>query len=287
MKRFDDSTKKLIKNIAALITSALVLVAATIAWLSTGSSSTVDAVHAGISGGQFSIDYYHPEKGDYILAGATCDSGASSSAAFAFWSDSDGTAASFPLLPAHEDDPSTESVNEDKWGAPSSGVGDIDWSIDSLIPGDYDSFIVDVKSSTTSNGSFVIKGLRVTNPSGGALMADQVETVLKNVYVYALVYTKTVTTDDTTGETTTAYSANPTAKVCDSLFNLKSGDVVTVLNGVDAPSTIVFYIGVPGESVTTVTSGDTPTSETDHLQGAHDALRQIGAKIHFDSITVQ
>ena len=58
MKHFDDSTKKIIKNVAALLVSAVVLISATIAWFSSGSNAGASAISGSMSSSQVSVKYY-------------------------------------------------------------------------------------------------------------------------------------------------------------------------------------------------------------------------------------
>ena len=64
MKHFDDSTKKLIKNVAALLVSALVLIAATVAWFASGSRADLNSISAPMQRSNLSVKYYRTEVSD-------------------------------------------------------------------------------------------------------------------------------------------------------------------------------------------------------------------------------
>lgn len=63
MKQHDTSSKSIIKNIVSLVASALVLIAATFAWFTTGSTADVALVSADIEG-VFVVDYFTAQTPD-------------------------------------------------------------------------------------------------------------------------------------------------------------------------------------------------------------------------------
>ena len=280
MKRFDDNTKKLIKNVVSLLTSALVLVAATVAWFNATNTNTFTRGFRGsMQNTNYSATYFRLKTVSGTLNSAA--TGYGGSAGFSFSTN--------PTIP-------DSVMPSDLWN-PVSGEGA--WNINSLIPGKYDGFRIDISNTAPV---LIIRNITCTDANDQALTAAQLETVYKNVYLYAIAVQ--TTTDDTQTPPVDSYSVMTTVLsqdviVCDSLYNLFSGvgqtgfnvsnsQTITTLTGADpaltsanGSSTILLFIGVPGSSVT-VPSGSTAPD----LVAEHDALRQIGAKLSLGSFAV-
>ena len=281
MKRFDDNTKKLIKNMVSLLASALVLVAATVAWFHvTGTPVSATGMRGGLKKENYSVSYYRLHTVEDALTDVT--TGAGSSAAFTY------SSATQPTIAGRM---------EATWDA-SSGANA--WSIDHLFPGKYDAFRMDIEDIEPR---LIINGISCTDLNDNALTAAQLETVYKNVYLYAVALQTTMDTT-TTPPTVSGYTVmtdlgNADVIVCDSLYNLMDGHTATgwditasqkittlttadpALTSTNSGSTILLFIGVPGNSVTVPSGGTAPD-----LVAEHDALRQIGAKLTLGSFMV-
>ena len=284
MKHFDDNTKKLIKNVVSLIASALVLVAATIAWFhGTDTNTFARGFRGSLQRTNSEVAYYRLKTVDDVLTDAVVGTG--SAAAFT------RSTATQPTL--------SDLMAPALWES-TTGAGS--WNINSLFPGKYDGFRVDV--SGTAPVMLVIKDITCTGLDDGALTASQLETVYKNVYLYAVALRTTIDQGvSTVPPTMSAVSAmkdlgNADVIVCDSFYNLLNGrgstgwditaaQTITTLTTADpaqatsASKTILLFIGVPGNSVTLASGGTAPD-----LVAEHDALRQIGAKLTLDSFAV-
>lgn len=287
MKRFDDSTKKLIKNVAALLTSAVVLVAATIAWFATGSSdSKINNMRGNALNSLANVSYFRLHEPEDYLDSATTGTG--STALFTFGSD---TGSSFTQ-------PTLGDWMGKTWDPTTSGNGA--WNITSLYPGEYDVFKITAQSSSPR---LIINGILCTDIAGGNTLTDaQKEIIYKNVYLYAVAVKTTTTTDEQTQETTTTYAPfndgdenNPTdCIVCGSFYDLvekpsnwsvSGTQKIVILNNMNVSQyedfTILLFIGVPGSSVTSESGG---SAATDNLRSAHDLMRQSGAKLSFGPV---
>lgn len=256
MKRFDDSTKKLIKNVAALITSALVLIAATVAWFASGSRANVNTINAKIENRNFSITYFKMKSANVtgVLKSATVSGGTPT---FTF-----DTAKTIASKMDNNDDPQNTVWDSTQ-----------DFSISSLEPGSYWSYRIHVQASGYLMPTLVARGATWT---GTVADADK-ETVYKNVYVYAVVVQTSV--DENTGNP--VYTTKGSA--CCSLYDMlhSGGQFAKALTATQTTGSfdVLLDIGVPGESVIS-------SSGTDKLYSAHDALRQIGATFTLTGITV-
>lgn len=281
MKHFDDNTKKLIKNVVSLFASALVLVAATIAWFNVKDSNAVGPGFRGsLQSTNSDVDYYRLKDVDDVLTDVTTGTG--SAAEFTF-------AETTPTIPA-----SYLSMN--LWDETTSSDG---WDIDSLIPGTYDGFRIDVSGNAPL--ALLLKNITCSAlDENETLTAEQLETVYKNVYLYAVAVLKTV--DNTTTPPTESYTVmedlhGDDVIVCDSLYNLLNGksetdwsilntQAITTLTTADpAQSTadskmILMFIGIPGNTVTVDGENDPD------LRDEHDALRQIGAQLSIGAFGV-
>lgn len=283
MKHFDDNTKKLIKNVVSLIASALVLVAATVAWFhvnDTNNPTGVNEMRGGLKKENYSVSYYRLHTVEDALTDVTTGTG--SSAAFTY------SSATQPTIAGRMGA---------TWDA-SSGSGS--WSIDHLFPGKYDVFRMDIEDIEPR---LIIGGITCTDANDGALTAAQLETVYKNVYLYAVAL-QTTMDNTTTPPTVSGYTVmtdlgNADVIVCDSLYNLMDGHTnngwditaaqkITTLTTADPAltstnnaSTILLFIGVPGNSVSVPAGQTAPDLVTEH-----DALRQIGAKLTLGSFMV-
>lgn len=280
MKHFDDNTKKLIKNVVSLLASALVLVAATVAWFNGNESNGTVGSFRGTLLKTNSEAYYRLKTVDDVFTDAVVGTG--SSAAFT------RSTATQPTL--------NDLMAPALW---ESASGEGSWSIDSLFPGKYDGFRID--ASSTSPLRLIIKNISCTGLDNGALTGAQLETVYKNVYLYAVALRTTVNQNvSTTPLTMSDISVmtdlgNAEVIVCDSFYNLLNGhgntgwditaaQTITTLTTADpaqstsASKTILLFIGVPGNSVTLASGGTAPDLVTEH-----DALRQIGAKMTIGS----
>ncbi len=284
MKHFDDNTKKLIKNVVSLLASALVLVAATVAWFhGTDTNTFARGFRGSLQRTNSEVAYYRLKTVDDVLTDAVVGTG--SAAAFT------RSTATQPTL--------SDLMAPALW---ESTTGSGSWNINSLFPGKYDGFRVDV--SGTAPVMLVIKGITCTGLDNGALTAAQLETVYKNVYLYAVALRTTIDQGvSTVPPTMSAVSAmkdlgNADVIVCDSFYNLLNGhnnsgwdimatQTITTLTTADpaqatsASKTILLFIGVPGNSVTLASGGTAPDLVTEH-----DALRQIGAKLTLGSFAV-
>lgn len=250
MKRLDDSTKKLIKNVVALITSALVLIAATVAWFASGTKTSVGQIKASVKASNYSVSYYKM-KDDSIsgfLQSVTTDA--------------DGTVGSITFSPAQSD---LAYKMDDTSAANSKWTQSTDWSITSMIPGAYWSYRIDVDMVNALVPKLVIEHVSCS-PSANET------TVLENVYLYAAVVQAT--------EVNGVTSYTRLGSVCKPLSELidpSTGKIDATLVNVPLSTgyTILVDIGIPGASVN---GSSTKT--------AHDALRQIGATLILTSVNV-
>ena len=274
MKRFDDNTKKLIKNVVSLIASALVLVAATVAWFNIGGDAETKAFRGSLQRVNSELAFFRLTTVEDALTGVTTGTG--SSAAFIYSSETQPTISDRTPL----------SI----WTA-TTGAGS--WNISSLIPGSYDGFRIDISGNAALR--LIIDGITCTDLNNQRLSTEQLTTVYQNVYLYAVALQTTI--DDTTNPETRSYDVmkdlgGEDVIVCDSLYNLLNGNVaattLTTLTTADPAQstsgnkTVLLFIGVPGSTVT-VPSGQTAPD----LVTEHDALRQIGAKLSFGSFAVE
>lgn len=265
MKRFDDSTKKLIKNIAALVTSALVLIAATVAWFASGSKADVQTINAKLVNTNFNITYFEM-KSDYVTGVLQSATVGGSSPGFTF-----DSAKTVDWKMTDSDD-----AENTKWETATA------FNIDSLEPGSFQSFRIHLQASATATllPTLIASGATWT---GTVADADK-KTVYENVYVHAVVVQ--TSTDPNTNQP--VYT--PRGAVCCSLSDMLNGSGsfsmrLTANNTIVTGSyDVLLDIGIPGGSVTTVNG---QTSSTDYLRNAHDALRQIGATFTLNSVTVE
>lgn len=267
MKRFDDSTKKLIKNVAALITSALVLIAATVAWFASGSRAGVNQLNAKFENRNYSNTYYEISDPDGVLQSATVG----------------GSNAGFTIDYGESQEPTLAGkLTSEDWTETE------DFNIDSLEPGFYKSFKISVGSASYMTPTLSVFG--ITTASG--LSAADRETVLKNIYVRAIVVQTTASTQMVNGEEQTQTTYSAVGSFCGSLFDMadSQGRIsqrlanTQILGNYD----VLLDIGIPGDHVTTVTvdANQNETSTIDNLRNAHDALRQIGTMVTLSSITI-
>lgn len=270
MKRFDDSTKKLIKNVAALITSALVLIAATVAWFQSGSKADVNRVGAAMSNENYEVTNFKMKDSVArgILESATVGG---SNPGFIF----DYGESQAPTL-AGKMDPANWEETED-------------FNIASLQPGEYRSFMLCV---TTAGSMWPTLTVDSITAAAGLTAADR-ETVLKNVYIHAVVVRTTTSTQMIGGEEQSVTTYAAVGSICSSLYDLinASGKISQRLTGdvqITGSYDVLLDIGIPGDHVTTVTvdANQNESSSTDNLRNAHDALRQIGTSITLNPVSV-
>lgn len=271
MKRFDDSTKKLIKNVAALITSALVLIAATVAWFASGSKSDVNQIGASFKNENYSVTNY--EMTDTAMSGileSVTVGGSSPGFSFNY-----GAGNALTLA---------EKMDPDIW------LETNDFNITSLEPGFFKSFKISVTSSISMFPTLKVDS--ISTPSGVTLSEADKETVLRNIYVHAVVVQTTTTTQIVNEEETTQTTYTVEGDYCGSLYDMynpATGKISQQLcDQITGSYDVLLDIGVPGASVTTVTldANQNETSTTDNLRNAHDALRQIGTSITLSPVSV-
>ena len=217
MKHFDDSSKKLIKNVAALLVSALVLIAATVAWFATKVNVTSPTITATIKS-QIPFEFSARDESSVFLN--------VTNNAFTFSSPT--TSATDTLL---------EQVQASGWTQTAT------WNMQALIPGAYRAYKMVVPVSDKPS-------LHISNIASSCSGSTDKLNVLKGVYLQAAAFTST----ENNGVTT--YTQVGTA-VCDSLFNLTGSGannyVDEVFSETEVPSfTVVINIGVPGEGDKTV-----------------------------------
>lgn len=286
MKHFDDNTKKLIKNVVSLITSALVLVAATIAWFTAGAPAKTNRFTGNVKQNAFSVSYYRQKQISGVLLSA--DTGYGEGKGFTF-----------------SNNQTIETRMDSEWNSTDdqSAEGPGLWDVTSMKPGSYDVFRLDVGNL---NPRLIISGITCKDLNDEDTLTDaQKESVYKGVYLYAVALKKTTQVTEEEGETSSVDSyhiltdsQNEQCVVCGNLYDLvdkPAGWTVSgsqtlkllqdIYNGqVDSnkqeKTTILLFVGVPGSSVT-VDSGTAPDLVADH-----EALRQIGAHISFTSISV-
>ena len=247
MKHFDDSSKKLIKNVAALLVSALVLIAATVAWFVSGGSATVGGIRGQTQSVTNNEFYQMPTRGTFLSVSTSTSGGQ--------------TIRSFGGV----DTLSTQVADGYTWN---DGTSDIvwasgsNWGIDSLIPGAYRQFKLVVNSTAKPS-------LRIDNII--PISDDSDHTALKSVYLQAAAFSSTVM--EVSGVETNVYTQIGSA-VCNSLYNLTDSaqnnyiDVVFDSTQI-SKFTVVINIGVPG---------------TDSDSTLHDALRLLDASISFGPV---
>lgn len=271
MKRFDDSTKKLIKNVAALITSALVLIAATVAWFASGSKSDVNQFGASFKNENYSVSNYKMTDSAMhgILESATVGG---STPGFSF----DYGELQAPTL-AGKMDPANWEETEN-------------FDITSLEPGSFKSFKISVTSSISMFPTLKVDSI---SPLTGVTLSDaDKETILRNIYVHAIVVQTTTTTQIVNEEETTQTTYTAVGDFCGSLYDMynpATGKISQQLcDQITGSYDVLLDIGVPGASVTTVTldANQNETSTADNLRNAHDALRQIGTSITLSPVSV-
>ena len=261
MKRFDDSTKKLIKNVAALATSALVLIAATIAWFASSARANTTGFESSITNKQYDVAYFKM-KADHVTGDLMSATIGGSSPGFTF-----SPAKTIASKMADNDNANTvweEAAN---------------FNIDSLEPGSFWSYRIHVGTSSVFRPMLVVNSLTW---SGTVADADK-DKVLKNVYVSAVVVK--------TGDTTYAAQSSKCCTLSDMLQSsgklalwLADGTLEANVQGYD----VLLDIGIPGGSVTTVSGdGQNQTSKTDNLRNAHDALRQIGVTFTLNQFKIE
>ncbi len=263
MKRFDDSTKKLIKNVAALITSALVLIAATVAWFASGSKADVNQFGASFKNENYSVTNY--EMTDTAMSGILQSATVGgSSPGFSFSYGSGGSALTL-----------AEKMDSAIWEETEN------FDITSLEPGSFKSFKISVGSTISMFPTLKVDSI---SPLTGVTLSDaDKETILRNIYVHAIVVQTTTTTQ-------TTYTA--VGDFCGSLYDMynpATGKISQQLcDQITGSYDVLLDIGVPGASVTTVTVGanQQETSSVDNLRNAHDALRQIGTSITLSPVSV-
>ena len=255
MKHFDDSTKKLIKNVAALCVSALVLIAATVAWFAQGDSAAIDQISINTESIR-STDYYAVSATGVLQNVTTVGAGTSSEHKELVIHDSTNTSVTVTLQ---------NQVESNSWTKTSA------WGISSLYPGVYRAY----KMQENANGakpSFHM-GVACSND-------DANHTALKSTYLEARAYTTSQTQNG--DEIVTSYTEVGTP-ICDSLYNLlvvvnpQTGtssvgtaiDRVLYNTEVNGGFIVVFRIGVPGTDVSST----------------HDTLRTLGASIALSSVS--
>lgn len=212
MKHFDDPTRKLIKNVAALAVSALILIAATVAWFSVQSVSYVNKATASLYG-ETSNEFYQKATTSTFTTVSTTTSG-------------NQTISSFSGV-----DSLSTQVASSGWSA------GVDWSIDPLIPGAYRQYKMVVQAA--AKPSLHISGITASHD-------DSDDTALSSVYLQAAAFTAS-TSGGTTSYTQVGSSVCDTLY---NLMDDGNIDVVfsdsTELNGF----VVVINIGIPGEDVT-------------------------------------
>ena len=272
MKRFDDSTKKLIKNVAALITSALVLIAATVAWFASGSKADVNQFGASFKNENYSVTNY--EMTDTAMSGILQSATVGgSSPGFSFSYGSGGSALTL-----------AEKMDSAIWEETEN------FDITSLEPGSFKSFKISVGSTISMFPTLKVDSI---SPLTGVTLSDaDKETILRNIYVHAIVVQTTTTTQIVNEEETTQTTYTAVGDFCGSLYDMynpATGKISQQLcDQITGSYDVLLDIGVPGASVTTVTVGanQQETSSVDNLRNAHDALRQIGTSITLSPVSV-
>ena len=272
MKRFDDSTKKLIKNVAALITSALVLIAATVAWFASGSKADVNQFGASFKNENYSVTNY--EMTDTAMSGILQSATVGgSSPGFSFSYGSGGSALTL-----------AEKMDSAIWEETEN------FDITSLEPGSFKSFKISVGSTISMFPTLKVDSI---SPLTGVTLSDaDKETILRNIYVHAIVVQTTTTTQIVNEEETTQTTYTAVGDFCGSLYDMynpATGKISQRLcDQITGSYDVLLDIGVPGASVTTVTvdANQQETSSVDNLRNAHDALRQIGTSITLSPVSV-
>lgn len=142
MKHFDDSTKKLIKNVAALLVSAVVLISATIAWFSSGSNAGASAISGSMSSSQVSVKYYTRNVSDTYTYDAAEETiiglSAATHAAFNDWEE-------------------TNNIN-----------------VPTLFPGEYNMFKITVRMNTAGTPAFSMSNISCLLPSETGIAYDSI-----------------------------------------------------------------------------------------------------------------
>lgn len=130
MKNKSDYTKKLIKNVTALITAGLVLIAATIAWFASNAETSVRSMSTKYDGIEFTIRYYRASNvpGTFKSLG---ESGAVSL--------------------------ETRQGSTLGW----TEVNSLD--VSNLFPGEYAMFRIDIQIGSSSTPHFVLNDIRCTS----------------------------------------------------------------------------------------------------------------------------
>lgn len=254
MKHFDDSAKKLIKNVAALCVSALILIAATVAWFSYAKSASAGAF-TGTIASQQTTEYFALPETAILYNVTTVGTGTANEHQEFVIQDTSGTAVSNAMQ---------NQAESSSWTKTSA------WGISSLYPGVYRAYKMEEKGSSVKPSFH----MSVTCAND-----DNNHTALRSTYLEARAYSVTTTTSG--GNTTTTYTQ--VGAICDSLYNLllvvdeNSGtsSVGTSIDAVlsDTPAEggfiVVIDIGVPGTDVSST----------------HSTLRTLGASISLSNVS--
>ena len=210
MKQYDDSTRKLIKNAAALLVSAAVLISATVAWFVVIARANVRNIPARIQS-VVSNEFYSKPTNTLFTAVTTTNS-----------------VSSF-----------TGVDSLDVQVASSGWAQNSDWSIDPLIPGVVRQYEMVVKSSSIP--SVYISNIAPAYTDNTLNTAANKETLFKSVYVQAAAFVENNGTYVQVGTSVCDNLYN--------LTNSGANNYVDeVFSSYALPSfTVVINIGVPGQ----------------------------------------
>ncbi|MGN0635607.1 MAG: hypothetical protein ACI4I5_05235 [Acutalibacteraceae bacterium] len=215
MKQHDTSSKSIIKNIVSLVASALVLIAATFAWFTTGSTADVATVSADIEG-VFVVDYYTAQIPD----------------ADVLWGMQDGelyvrdiSAKSDTLLSQY-----VQNAADTAWMKAN------DEQI-SFYPGEFRIFKISFTAKVSHDYSVRLNDVVFTS--------DDPDAAADSIYTYGYAVCKDEDTVTTTTETTqTLRSVLYTDGVPGT-----SGTVATVHANLGDVVNVYYVIGIPGEDI--------------------------------------
>lgn len=228
MKKQSAYTKKLIKNGVALFASGLVLIAATFAWFAINADSDVGNLSVSFHGVQYSIEYYR---------GTIVDDNYDT---FVGLSDVSSVANDY-VSPRRNNQKFT-------WALTSS------LTVDSLYPGEYEPFRIDVTAGSGKTFDFVLQNITCTPPSGTTLTAAD---------VYACISVNLVAVDSSGNVLT---STSGTLQQFASAANATGHISGLALSFTDA-GTISVYMDVG-------------------MVGTQETLRATGASVSIGSVTI-